>query len=364
MTRPFTMRYRIRLGVGLFWLIAGGLQLQSFMFTKEFSSDVLGSSALSQPAPLDGLITAVEHAVGAHPAVWNWPFALIQLGIGLGLIVFRTGRVARLAAAASIAWGLGVWLIGEGAGTILTGHAALSTGAPGAALIYSLLTIYAWPRPTPEGEQPLPARALTLGWVALWWTGALWALLPNQWGSTGLGAQAAMGWMMSPSWTVGPAHAVMTWLLALNGPAAVAVSLTVVVVQLILGAAVLLRGRARTGLIIAAMVLSLGFWIFAQGFGGLSTGTATDVGTAPLIMLFGMAILWIRSTDEDREPIVESLRDSEYESIRLDRSHRRSGADSRGLQLLLQEHAELRGGTSVHSREHVRRNHRGGRSVQ
>ena len=364
MTRPFTMRYRIRRGVGLFWLIAGGLQLQSFMFTTQFSSDVLGSSALSQPSPLGGLITTAEHVVGAHPALWNWPFALVQLAIGAGMIISRTGRVARLAAVGSIAWGLGVWLIGEGAGGLFTGHAALSTGAPGAALIYSLLTILAWPRPTPDGEQPLPVRALSLAWLAVWWTGALWAVLPAQWGSSGLGAQAAMGWMMSPSWTVGPTHAVMTWLLGLPGPAAVAVSLAVVAIQLVLGAAVLLRGRPRTTLVVLAMVLSVGYWIFAQGFGGLSTGTATDVGSAPLIVLFGMAILWIRSARQDREPIATTVRDSEYESIRVDRSHRRSGADSRGLQLLVQEHADLRSGVVVHGRQLGGGHDSGGRSVQ
>ncbi len=72
-------------------------------------------------------------------------FALIELAIGAGLIGASSLRATRVVCAASIAWGLGVWLVGEGAGGLLTLHAALSTGAPGAALIYCVLTVAAWP---------------------------------------------------------------------------------------------------------------------------------------------------------------------------------------------------------------------------
>jgi type IV secretory pathway VirB2 component (pilin) len=109
-----------------------------------------------------------------------------------------------------------------------------------------------------------------------------------------------MGAMMSPSWAVTPTGAVARWLLAAPAPLATAISVGVVTLQLIIALAVCLRGRLRRGLVVAGVVLTAIYWLFGQGFGGLSTGTATDVGTAPLIALLGVALL--RSQPES-EPI-------------------------------------------------------------
>ena len=46
-----------------------------------------------------------------------------------------------LALAASIAWALAVWWLGEGLGGVLTGAASPVTGAPGAALLYALAAV-------------------------------------------------------------------------------------------------------------------------------------------------------------------------------------------------------------------------------
>jgi hypothetical protein len=286
----------LRVCVGVLWLIAGALQLQPFMFGRQFADDVLGSAALSQPAPLARLITTTQHILANHPAAWNWPFALTELLIGAGLITTTWGRPARLACAASAGCGLGIWVIGEGVGGLLTGHAALSTGAPGAALLYSVLTIAAWPGDavTPTGTEQqriVSIRVLRAAWLAVWLVGAVLATLPGQWGSSGLGAQAGMGAMMSPSWAVTPTGAVARWLLAAPPPLATAISVGVVALQLVIALAVCLRGRVRRGLVVAGVVLTVNYWLFGQGFGGVSTGTATDVGTAPLIALLGVALL-------------------------------------------------------------------------
>lgn len=344
-------RHRIRLGVGLLWMIAGGLQLQSFMFTRQFADDVLGSASLSQPSPLGALITWTQHLVGDHPVLFNWPFAIVQLAIGLGMVFGGRGRIARLACAGSVAWAGAVWLVGEGAGGLLTGlfahqPAALSTGAPGAALVYGLLTLAAWPRPGAI-EPPLARGLVSASWLGVWALGAVLATLPAQWGASGLGAQAAMGWMMEPSWAVRPADAVMTWLLGLPVAAAVAVSIGVLAVNLIIASAVLLGGRAARTLTIIGIVVALGYWIFAQGFGGLTTGTATDVGTAPMIILLGLAVLW-------REPKPVGRRTNDHEEIRIDSDHRSGRDDPRQLQLvgqdLLVDSGRERAGRVVDSR--------------
>ncbi len=156
-----------------------------------------------------------------------------------------------------------------------------------------------------------------------------------------------MGWMMEPSWAVRPADAVMTWLLGLPVAAAVAVSIGVLAVNLIIASAVLLGGRAARTLTIIGIVVALGYWIFAQGFGGLTTGTATDVGTAPLIILLGLAVLW-------REPKPVGRRTNDHEEIRIDSDHRSGRDDPRQLQLvgqdLLVDSGRERAGRVVDSR--------------
>lgn len=261
------------------------------MFTTGFASDVLGSAALSQPAPLGRGITLTEHVVVANPVAWNWVFAVAELLIGVGMVLGRDGRIARVACMGSIGWGLGVWVVGEGLGGLLTGHAALGTGAPGAALLYVLLTVAAWPRHADDrGEVPLPRCLLTAAWVLLWLIGAVLDALPAQWGARGLSAQAAMGWMMSPSWAAGPALGVARWFGTLPVGGAVLATLVVVALQAAVGLGVLRRGVPAGMAVLGGAVLSAVFWVFGQGFGGVSTGTATDVGTAPLVVLLAAAV--------------------------------------------------------------------------
>lgn len=292
----FTVRHRLRAGVGVLWLIAGGLQLQPFMFGRQFADDVLGSAALSQPEPLAHLITTIQRQLALHPAGWNWPFASAELLIGAGMIAAGGGRLARLVCAGSVGFGLGIWLVGEGAGGLLTGHAALSTGAPGAALLYAVLTIAAWPRhpATPPGaghEDGLSGRVLSVAWLAVWLVGAVLATLPAQWGRSGLGAQAAMGAMMSPPRLLSPTRAVASWLLGTPPAVAAGISIGVVALHLLIAMAVFFRGTALRSLVGAGVALSIVYWVFGQGCAGLTTGTATDVGTGPLVILLGGALL-------------------------------------------------------------------------
>ena len=44
-----------------------------------------------------------------------------------------------------VAWALGVWWIGEGAGGLMAGGTLSYTEAPGAALLYVLLAMLIWP---------------------------------------------------------------------------------------------------------------------------------------------------------------------------------------------------------------------------
>ncbi len=90
--------------------------------------------------------------------------------------------------AVSFAWVLGIWVIGEGLGMLLTGNATALTGAPGSVLLYGLIGLMAWPRPPrrfavdwsdrPSGVST-SAAAQGIGgtitplavWAGYWWSG-------------------------------------------------------------------------------------------------------------------------------------------------------------------------------------------------
>ena len=114
------------------------------MFGRGFVEHNILANASGQPFVLGDLITHIGNFVSPDIAVWNTFFALIQLFIGVGLLFRRTVRPAL---AVSFVWVLGVWVIGEGLGMLLTGTASALTGAPGSVLMYGLLGLMAWPRP-------------------------------------------------------------------------------------------------------------------------------------------------------------------------------------------------------------------------
>jgi hypothetical protein len=261
---------------------------------------------------LQKVIASMERLVAAHPGYWNSVFAGGELLIGAAMLFSRAGLVARVACWSSIAFGAGVWIVGEGAGGLLTGQAALSTGAPGAALLYVVLTVAAWPAlvggQSSQAERMLPDSLLKVTWIFVWVCGAVLALLPNQRGANGLGDQAAMGWMMSPSWATHPTHALATWLAGLTPWTAAALSTALVLVFLAVASAPLTRGAtARCGLA-AGVGISLFFWMFGQGFGGLSTGTATDVGTGPLLVMLTVAVSSLGTARRSEPSVLQQRR--------------------------------------------------------
>jgi hypothetical protein len=67
------------------------------------------------------------------------------------------------------------------------------------------------------------------------------------------------------------------------------IALVMAVVWGAIGVAVLLDRRPRI-LLSAQTSLSLLYWILGQGLGGVFTGEATDVGTAPLMILIALVL--------------------------------------------------------------------------
>jgi hypothetical protein len=274
-------RRQLQGALGLFWLLDGVLQAQPFMFTRGFATQVIAPVGEGQP----GFVSAPVHlgatVIASNPVVWNIPFAAVQLLLGIGLLVPRT---ARLTLAASIAWALGVWYVGEGLSGLAGGHASLITGAPGSALLYALLAAAAWPRR--DGSREGPARWLPFAWAGVWVGAAAFQALPGQ--NTGGAVASALtaGTSGAPGWLARLDSSVGAWA-ATHGLLLVVV---LVAAEILIGVGALAR-RTRTPAVALGLALTLAMWVMGQDLGALYTGQATDPNSGPLLALMGITLL-------------------------------------------------------------------------
>jgi suppressor of ftsI len=271
-------RRAVQTVLGLLWLLDGGLQFQSFMYSKDFVGQ-LTAGAIGQPG---WLATSIDW--GARIAVgdlrlWNTLFALTQVLVGLGLLSRRTVKPAL---AASFAWVLIVWWFGEGLGMVLANMAQPLTGAPGAVLLYGLVGLVAWPKERPGGL--LGVKGAKTMWAVLWLAMAcLW--LNGASSSANATRDAILG-----------ATSGFSWLTRLQGSAAAAaagngvtIALALAFLSALIGVAVAAGCRPRLFLGVA-IVLNLVYWVLAQGLGGVFAGGATDPDAGPLFVLLACAM--------------------------------------------------------------------------
>jgi hypothetical protein len=285
----------LRITLGLIWLLDGALQFQSFMYSKSFLKEVIEPSAEGQPSWIGHPILSAAHFVGHDLTLWNTLFALVQVGIGLGLIFRRTARPALLA---SFGWALVVWWFGEGFGMIPMGMASPLTGAPGAVLLYGLIGLLVWP--TEEAERDGASAGAGLigerGGLIVWsllWAGAtaLWCLSVNRTaGATSEALKAASGNSMH-------------WLANVQGSLAASSAghgetIAVVLAILSLVIAVGVWTRLRSEALLLGALLSIAYWALGQSLGGLTTGKATDPNAGPLFVLLALALLPRRRVGE------------------------------------------------------------------
>ncbi|HWF15881.1 MAG TPA: hypothetical protein VG244_06865 [Acidimicrobiales bacterium] len=306
--------------LGLLWILDAALQFQPFMFGQGFVNSFILPNATGQPFVIGDLITHIGHFLSPDIAVWNTFFALIQLAIGIGLLFRRT---AKPALAVSFVWVLGVWLIGEGLGMLLTGTASALTGAPGSVLIYGLLGLMAWPRPPrryapdwsdrPTGIATSAAaqgigRSITplVVWSGYWSLAAVLFLLPDN--RTITSVQSAIVGMADgqPGWY---AH-FLTDLGNLFSTSGTLTAWILALLSVIIGLGPLIARRPGVFLALGA-VFSLALWIAGQGLvGNLFTGNDTDPNTGPIIIVLALAMTptVIASKAEWRSPAGDILR--------------------------------------------------------
>jgi hypothetical protein len=283
-------RRRLQLALGVIWLLDAMLQFQPFMFGRGFGQ-MLAASAHGNPAVVAGPVTWSATFIGHHAAVLNAIFAVIQLLLGLGIAWRPT---VRLALAASVAWALAVWWLGEGLGGLLAGAASPVNGAPGAVLLYALLAVLLWPAerhpPDPDGTAQVPAaravgrRAARACWLAVWLGLAALALLPATRAPGALSGMIAGTTPGEPAWLARiDAHAASA--LARHGLLA---AIVLAAVLAALAVAIYLPRRLAPAALTAALVVAALLWL-AQGLGGILTGSATDPNTGPLLALLALS---------------------------------------------------------------------------
>ncbi|HEU5003204.1 MAG TPA: hypothetical protein VFW71_10565 [Actinomycetota bacterium] len=281
---PHITRRHLQVALGVLWLFDGLLQLQPFMFTRGFARQVIAPAADGSPRALVAGVTLAAHVIAGHPAFWNALFAAVQLALGIGLLWRPTVRAAL---AGSVAWGLGVWVLGESLGGLAGGHASLVTGAPGAAVLYAVLAAGIWPTARPDGDDS-PAAWLGAAWAVLWIGAALLQTLPGRLSGSTLASQVtdsgATGWLggLTHAAASGARH---------GGPAmVVALVLTMALVGAA-GVAQTAHGQVRLAGVGLGIGLAVLFWVVGQGAGQLATGMATDPNTAVPVVLLGLAAI-------------------------------------------------------------------------
>jgi hypothetical protein len=271
-------RRAVQTALGLIWLLDGGLQFQSFMYSHGFVQMLTGMES-GQPHWLSSSVGWGARIANGDLGFWNTLFALTQVAIGLGLL-YRPA--VKLALTGSFVWVLIVWWFGEAFGMLFMNMANPLTGAPGAVLLYGLVGLVVWPNGRPGGL--LGARGSRVTWAVLWCVfGFLWLLGPNSSANATRAAIATaptgMGWLNHVESTA-------ERLTAGNG---LVIALVLAAVSVAIGVAVAAGRQARTFLWLA-VYLDVVYWIVGQGFGGLATGSATDPNAGPLLILFACAL--------------------------------------------------------------------------
>ena len=284
----------LQLVLATIWLLDGILQLQSFFFTKSFGLQMISGMSSGNPSVIARPISWSGSLIGHHAALTDAVFALIQCGLGFA-IAWRPAVKAGLAA--SIAWSIGVWWIGEGLGGVLNGTANPVNGAPGAVILYALLAVLLWPSDRKAGSAAfIAARAVGEGiakalWLMLWGFLAYFAVLGANRSPRDLYNWIASEATGEPGWIGWVDHRMANLVNHRGFGIAVALAILLSIVAI----STYLPGWFANLFIIVALVASTALWVLGENFGALLTNGATDVNSGPLLALVAVAY-WRAST--------------------------------------------------------------------
>lgn len=271
-------RRAVQTVLGLIWLLDGGLQFQSFMYSNGFIQMLTGMES-GQPHWLGSSIGWGARLGHGNLDLWNTLFGLTQLAIGFGLLYRPTLKIAL---AGSFVWATIVWWFGEAFGMLFANVASPLTGAPGAVLLYALIGLIVWPNGRPGGL--LGALGARIAWAAVWIVmGYLWLLGAN---SSANATHDEIGSIPSGMHWFDNAVSHVASVTKGNG---LFIAVVLAAVSVAIGGAVGIGWHARTFLWLA-IYLNVAYWLIGQGLGALASGSATDPNAAPLFILLACAV--------------------------------------------------------------------------
>jgi cytochrome oxidase Cu insertion factor (SCO1/SenC/PrrC family) len=288
-------RWLLRTGFGVLWIFDAILQAQPKM-AGGLATQVIEPIAASSPGWVQHLVNWGGTVWSYHPIQAGAASVWIQAGIGAWLIVAARGPWSRLAGAASVAWGLIVWVFGESFGGIFAPGLSWLTGAPGGVLFYvaagALIAL-----PEDAWRSPRAGRLLLAGLGVFFAAMAMLQAWPGRgfWqGSVGGKPGTLSGMVEKMAGTPQPRllSSLISGFASFATRYGFAVNLIVVIALAAMGAA-FLTGRPR--LVRYAMwsgiVFCLADWILVQDLGFLG-GLGTDPNSMiPLILLFSAGYL-------------------------------------------------------------------------
>ena len=288
-------RQLLRVGFGVLWIFDGILQAQPKM-AGGLAAQVIQPIAATSPPWVQHLVNWGGTIWSYHPIQAGAASVWIQVGIGAWLIVAARGTWSRLAGAASVAWGLVVWVFGESFGGIFAPGLSWLTGAPGGVLLYvaagALIALpeVAWRSPGFGRRMLAGAGLFFIGMAVLQaWPGR------GFWQGTVHGKPGTLSGMVQ-TMSATPQPHFLSALLSGFGSFATrhgfAVNLVVVIALAAIGA-IFLTGNAR--LVRYAVWFGIAFcladWVLIQDLGFLG-GLGTDPNSMiPLILLFSSGYL-------------------------------------------------------------------------
>jgi hypothetical protein len=285
--------------LGALWLIDGLLQLQPQMFTMNMVNGVMKPMLQGQPGFVEPSLQFIISQTALHLTAVNLLIVVVQVLLGLGFLVL-SDRFIKPVVLVSIVWALIVWYGGEGMSMLFTGQASIFTGAPGAVLLYPLLGLVIWPRPSvgesgqaggnKAGNEGLISRqALRVVLAGFWIFAALLQLQPNWWQagqiSQAIGAMVGQGGLNTV--LVDP---VLQHISDMTAKVEIPLNIILILVFLALSIALaVIKNEQVRPFLIASIVLSVVFWYLTEAFGMILTGMATDFNSGLLVVVIALA---------------------------------------------------------------------------
>jgi hypothetical protein len=270
------------------WLLDAALQYQPYMFGKAFGEDIIAPVGPGNPGWVAHPVHWAAHMTVQHPVLFDAVFATIQLVIALG---FFSRRTVRYALAGSVVWALLIWWMGEGLGGVLAGPQSPLMGAPGAAVIYALISVLVWPRSAgTEGSSvatssPIGATLARGAWLVLWGSFAFESLQGANRAPSALHDMIAGMADGEPGWIASIDRSLAK---ALNHHGT-EVSIALAVVFALIAISVFAGSKATQYGIVFALAIAILIWLFGENLGEIATGQATDPNSGPLLMLLAAA---------------------------------------------------------------------------